>query len=443
MKYLSFAVLLVLPLPGICQNIVLKNVSIVDGTGAAVRRNTDMFITNGVIQGIGRTKAEGGTGRSANKPATTVDMEGHFIMPLISNAHGHLGNVKDTTASSANYTSANVRNQLQRYLRYGVGAVLSMGTEQPLGVAIRDSSREGLIPGAIMYSAIYGFGVKDAVPPESAGFSHVYRPETAEEAIKEVDELAPLRPDVIKMWVDGNPTMKEEIYTAIIQEAHKKGIRVASHLYRLSDARKLVAAGVDIIAHSIRDSVIDEAFAQEIKKKNIVYIPTLSLDDFAFIYADDPGWVHDPFFRNALEPGVYEMVTSPAYKERMKNSPASARERAALRTAMKNLLILHKAGVKIAMGTDSGAFPIRVQGFAEHLEMELMVEAGLTPLEAIRTATLNSADLLKRDGSLAAGKEASFIVLNKDPSVNIRNTRDIKAIWVKGKAVRFSNPFNQ
>jgi imidazolonepropionase-like amidohydrolase len=182
--------------------------------------------------------------------------------------------------------------------------------------------------------------------------------------------------------------------------------------------------------------VIDDAFAEEIKRKNIVYIPTLSLDEFAFIYADDPEWVNDPFFRNALEPGVYEMVTSAAYKERVKSNPATARERAALRTAMKNLLILHKAGVKIALGTDSGAMPIRVQGFAEHLEMELMVEAGLMPLEAIKAATLNSAVLLKRDGSLEVGKEASFIVLNKDPSVNIRNTRDIRAVWVKGRVVR-------
>lgn len=432
MRNLSFlATFLVWPGLAFCQSVVLKNVSIIDGTGAAVRRNTNMLIKDGVIQGIGRIAP-------ADNVLTTVDMEGRFIMPLLTNAHGHLGNVKDTTMSAANYTPENVRHQLQRYLDYGVGAILSMGTEHPVGVKIRDSSRAGLIPGAVMYSAIYGFGTKE-LPPASMGFSDVYRPETVEEAIKDVDELAPLHPDVIKIWVDGNPTMKEEIYTAIIQEAHKKGIRVASHLYRLADARKLVAAGVDIIAHSIRDSVIDEQFAQEIRRKNIVYIPTLSLDEFAFIYADEPEWINDPFFRDALEPGVYEMVTSPAYKERVKNNPATAREKAALRIAMKNLLILHKAGVKIALGTDSGAMPIRVQGFAEHLEMQLMVEAGLTPLEAIRVATLNSATLLKREGeagSLEPGRQASFIVLNRDPTVNIRNTRAIKAIWVKGKVVK-------
>lgn len=409
--------------------VVLKHVSIIDGTGAPVRMNTDMVVSGGVIKSIGQSAPAG---------AATIDMSGKFIMPLINNAHGHLGNVKDTTSSASNYTPANVRHQLKRYQDYGVGAVLSMGTEQPVGIKIRDSSRAGLIPGATMYSAIYGFGVPEALPPVSMGFSHIYRPETVSAAIKDVDELAPLKPDVIKIWVDGTPTMKEEIYTAIINEGHKHGIRVAAHVYRLADARKLVAAGVDIFAHSIRDSVIDAAFAQEIARRKIVYIPTLSLDDLAFIYAEDPEWLNDPFFRNALEPGVFEMVTSPSYKERLKNNPATERERNALRIAMKNLLVLHRAGVMVALGTDSGAMPIRVQGFAEHLEMELMVQAGLTPLEAIRAATLNSATLLRaegRTGSLEPGKDASFIVLGKDPSADVRNSRDVQSVWVKGKEV--------
>ena len=409
---------------------VLKNVSIIDGTGASTRMKTDMVISGGVIKSIGEPVPAG---------AATIDMSGRFIMPLINNAHGHLGNVKDTTMAASNYTPANVRHQLKRYLDYGVGAVLSMGTEQPVGVKIRDSSRAGLIPGATMYSAIYGFGVPEALPPVSMGFSHIYRPASVEEAIKEVDELAPLKPDVIKIWVDGNPTMKEEIYTAIINEGHRKGIRVAAHVYRLADARKLVGAGVDIFAHSIRDSVMDEAFAEEIKRRNIICIPTLSLDEFAYIYEDDPEWLKDPYFRLALEPGVYEMVTSPAYKERLKHNPATERERNALRIAMKNLEILHRAGVMIALGTDSGAMPIRVQGFSELLEMELMVQAGLTPLEAIRAATLNSATLLRAErktGSLEPGKDASFIILDDDPSENIRNIRHhIKAVWVRGKKV--------
>src|SRR6202012_1127403 len=159
-----------------------------------------------------------------------VDMTGKYLIPALIDCHSHVGNLKGTTTSSDNYTDENVRHQLKRFQDFGVDAILSMGTEQPLGVAIRDSSKAALIPGATMYSAIYGFGVKGAMPPESMGMSHIYRPETPEEAIRMVQELVALHPDVVKMWVDDfygqfrkDQIMKPEIYKAIIKEAHAHG----------------------------------------------------------------------------------------------------------------------------------------------------------------------------------------------------------------------------
>lgn len=281
------------------------------------------------------------------------------------------------------------------------------------------------------------------MPPEAAGFSAIYRPETPEEAAHDVDELATWHPDVIKIWVDNyygqfQASMKEEVYTAIIKEAHKRGIRVAAHLYHLTDAHKLVAAGVDIMAHSIRDGEIDDSLVAEMKEKHVAYIPTLALDEFATAYLDDPSWLNDPFFRNSLEPGVYTMITSPAYKEKLRKSPVTSQEQAALKYALINLRKLYKAGILVAMGTDSGATPIRAQGFSEHMELELMVQAGLTPLEAIKVATYNSAKLLGIDadrGTLEAGRRASFLVLDKDPGADIRNTHTLSAVWSDGVKV--------
>ena len=268
-------------------------------------------------------------------------------------------------------------------------------------MAIRDSSKAGLIPGATLYSAIYGFGVKGAMPPESAGFTHIYRPSTPAEADSMVQELVPLHPDVIKMWVDDfygqfrqDQIMRPEIYTAIIKAAHAHGIRVAAHLYHLSDAHRLVEAGLDIMAHSIRDAKIDDSLVAQMRRRHIAYIPTLSLDEFA--YEDDPVWLTDPRFKASLEPGVYDMITSAAYKEKISKSAVTPQEKMALPIALKNLLTLYRAGVLIALGTDAGASPIRAQGFSEHMEMALMVRAGLTPLEAIKIATLNGAPPLSR-----------------------------------------------
>jgi imidazolonepropionase-like amidohydrolase len=105
---------------------------------------------------------------------------------------------------------------------------------------------------------------------------------------------------------------------------------------------------------------------------------------------------------------------------------------------MKNLKKIYDSGILVAMGTDSGATPVRVQGFAEHMELALMVQAGLTPLQAITIATRNGAQLLRVDdqyGTLAPGKKANFIVLEKDPSQDIRNTRTIRAVWKNGAKV--------
>jgi imidazolonepropionase-like amidohydrolase len=418
------------------QDTILTNATIIDGTGNPPILHSAIVIRKGKIVNITRGKI------AVSPEAVQYDMTGKYIIPELIDCHAHVGNLKGTSTSSDNYTFKNVQRQLFRFQEYGVGAILSMGTEQPIGVGIRDSSKVGLIPGATLFSAIYGFGVKGAMPPESAGFTHIYRPSTPEEAVAMVRELVPLHPDVIKMWVDDfygqfrpDQIMKPEIYTAIIKEAHANGIRVAAHLYHLADAHRLVDAGVDIMAHSIRDAEIDDALIAKMKAKHVSYIPTLSLDEFAISYEDDPSWLDSLFFRNSLEPGVYEMITSAPYKQKLSQNPVTAQEKTALPIAMKNLLRLYHAGIPIALGTDAGASPVRAQGFSEHMELELMVKSGLTPMEVLKIATFNGARLLHIDadrGTLEKGKRADFIVLDRDPTIDIRNTRSIVTVWKNG-----------
>jgi imidazolonepropionase-like amidohydrolase len=272
------------------------------------------------------------------------------------------------------------------------------------------------------------------------GFTNILRPDTADEARKEVAAQASLKPDFIKFWLDDfygqyPKLITPEVYGGIIDEAHKHGLRVAAHLYHLKDARSLVADGVDVVAHSIRDGEVDDALLADMKKHNVAYIPTMSLDDFAFAYADSPAWVNEPFFRAALDPGVFEMITSHDYKAKTRDSNVAKMEEKALPMAKRNLKRIYDAGILVALGTDSGATPIRVQGFAEHVELALMVEAGLTPLQAITVATKNGAELLRvsdQYGTLEPGKKANFIVLEKDPSEDIRNTQSIRAVWKNG-----------
>jgi imidazolonepropionase-like amidohydrolase len=415
------------------QAVVLKNVNVIDGTGAPAQPNSTVIIAGDRIQSIS-TKQQ-----PPPVKAKLIDMHGFTIMPLIINTHGHLGLVRGTSISAANQTEDNIRHQLLRYQEYGVGAVLSMGTDGPKFAEIRQASREGILAGADVFSAGIGMGAKDGVPPISIGFTTVLRPTTPAEGRRYVAEQAALRPDFIKIWVDDfwgqYQKLQGEIYKAIIDEAHLHGMRVAAHLYYLEDARSLVTDGVDVLARSIRDREIDDALLAEMRKHRVAYIPTLSLDDFASAYGDSPAWVSEPFFRTALDPGVFEMITSPEYKAKTRASKVFAQETTALPIAMRNLKRIYNGGILVALGTDSGATPIRVQGFAEHMELALMVEAGLTPLQAISVATRNSAQLLgiaEQYRTLEPGKKANFIVLEKDPSQNIRNTQSIRAVWKSG-----------
>jgi imidazolonepropionase-like amidohydrolase len=413
--------------------VLLRHARIIDGNGGQPIEHADMLLKGDRIAAIG-------TDMQA-KDATIVDMSGKTIMPALISAHSHIGYVKGNGSSAANYTRDNLLLQLDRYERYGVGALLCMGTDRPLIFSgFRDSSRAGLLPGARLYSAGFGFGMPGNPPAAAFGFDKTFTSGDDPEIVKQINALAKLKPEVVKIWVDdfggSNPKMPEPVYRTIIREAHKHHLRVAAHLYYLADAGKLIDAGIDIIAHSIRDKDVDESILKKMKEKHIMYIPTLSRDAFEYMYADDPAWLHDDFFKASLEPGVYEMVSSKPFQDKMRNAPSYSRTKAGFATALRNLKKIHDAGITVVMGTDSGATPTRAEGFAEHLELQLMVQAGLTPLEAITASTKNAARLLRCDkdyGTLEAGKKADFIVLGQNPLADIHNTETIEEVWKNGK----------
>lgn len=416
--------------------VVLDNVRVIDGNGGEPIESTSVLIEDGKIKSIGQN--------IATENATHIDLNGKTIMPALISSHVHIGTLKGTTTSAENYTKENILAQLKKYEAYGVLNILVMGTDRPLlfESGLREQSQSGSLDGARVHTAGYGFGVETGGPPVAFGMDLVFRPTSVEQIPAQMDTLKKLNADIVKMWVDDfngkAPKMKPEIYTAIIQEAHKRNLRVASHVYYLADLKRLIADGIDVIGHSVRDAVIDDETAMQMKARNIVYIPTLALDKYAYSYAQAPAWINDPFFTTALEPGVYDMITAGKYQNDIRTNPLFPVNVKGFETAGKNVKKLADAGVLIAMGTDSGATPVRAQGFSEHLELELMVEAGLTPSQAITVATLNAAKAIMIDkdfGTLEPGKTADFLVLDANPLEDIKNTRKISGVYKAGKLV--------
>src|SRR5262249_42865409 len=146
----------------------------------------------------------------------------------------------------------------------------------------------------------------------------------------------------------------------------------------------------DFIAHSVRDKDVDDDLVAMLKRRDICYCPTLMREVSTFVYESTPAWFSDPLFLKRADAKTIEQLKEPARQEQMKNSRSAQRYKVALGQASRNLKKLSDAGVKIAMGTDTGP-PARFQGYFELMELELMAKAGMTPKQVLASATRDAA----------------------------------------------------
>jgi imidazolonepropionase-like amidohydrolase len=421
---------------------VYKGARLIDGTGHAPVENSVLVVQDGKILAVGPATT------AVPKDATVVDLTGRTIMPGLVNAHGHLGLTKGDSLNPENYNHDNVAKQLAQYEGYGVTGVLSLGLNRVILYDWRNEQKAGKLPGADIFIGDRGIGVMKGAPPLNVADEQVYRPSTPDEARAAVKEMATRHPDMLKIWVDdlfgSAAKMPPEVFSALIaqahaatDEAHKHGLRVAAHVFYLADAKALLNAGIDAFAHSVRDTVVDPEFIAAIKAKGIPYIPTLSLDESQFIYAEDPPWASEPFFTAAVDPVLIAKWKSEDYRTKLAANATTPKNKAASANGLKNVKLLFDAGVPIAMGTDSGGLMSRIQGFGEHRELQLMVQAGLKPMDAIVAATRNSSAVVGATdrGTLEPGKRADFLVLAANPLDDIHNTTKLVTIYHGGSAV--------
>jgi imidazolonepropionase-like amidohydrolase len=414
----------------------LTHVRVIDGTGRPPLEDATVVIEGNHIRAIEAAGAVIPAG------AKVVDLHGDTVIPGLINAHGHLALIANGENSATAYTAENVLAELRQYESYGVTTMLSLGLNRDLLYSIRKQQREGKLDGATVFTADRGIGVPDAVPPLPAAPDQLYRPATPAEARAAVDAMAKRQADIVKIWVDSlggtKPEMTPEIYQAVIQEAHKHHLRVAAHVYYLADAKSLVNDGVDVLAHSVRDKPVDAELIAAMKRRGVWYIPTFTVDESFYIYAQHPGFMQINFFKDAVSPVLLTTWESEAYSKKVDGDPKTAQHKADFAMDQQNLKAVYDAGVLVGFGTDSGAMPARIPGFSEHRELEDMVQAGLTPMQAIVCATKNNAELLKIEatrGTLRPGKRADLIVLAANPLDDITNTRSIVTIFHDGRTV--------
>jgi imidazolonepropionase-like amidohydrolase len=417
----------------VAQVKVFKNFTLIDGTGHAELPNAAMILENGRIAWVGPAA------KLKPPPAAPVtDLQGKYMMPGIINLHVHLGATIGLDQNEKFFTVENVEKDLKTYASYGVTTVLSMGTDKDSIFKIRDEQRAGRPTETRIYTAGQGFVFKggygglEGVNQGVATVADV-EPAVAAQAAKHVD--------FIKLWMDDHLGTKKkmpyDIAQAIIDSAHRHHLRVIAHIFYLQDAKQLVDYGVDGLAHSVRDKPVDAAFIADMKRHGTWQeAATLSREASMFVYGQTPPYANDPFFTRSISPQVLAQLKSPAYQQKMRSDPDFSMYPGFLHTAQRNLKALADAGVPYGFGTDSGP-PGRFPGYFAHWEMELMVQAGLTPMQVITAATGSAARFLHAEdlGTLEKNKWADLLVLDKDPLDDIRNTRAISAVYIAGKRV--------
>lgn len=384
-----------------------------DGTEAAPMDGATLVVDGGRIVAVGRDV-------SVPRGATEVSLEGKHVIPGLIESHGHVtGAWADEGVTDP---MERVRADLLLYARYGVTTVNSLGDDETV-IAVRDAASPTDARARVLAA---GPVVADNDPAAARAT-----------ALANAD----MGVDWLKLRVDDNlgsgRKMPWDAVAAVMEVGRERDIPVATHMFYLEDAKRLLELGTGMLAHSVRDTAVDAELVSMMRESGACYVPTLVREVSTFVYAERPDFFDDPFFQAHAHPGELARASDPAFMERMRTSPAAAAYRVALEQAQRNLKALHDAGIPIAFGTDAGP-AARFPGYFEHMELELMVEAGLTPRQALRSATGVAAECLGLEdvGTLETGGWADFLVLGSNPLEDVEATRTLERVFIAGNEVQ-------
>lgn len=391
-------------------------VRLIDGTDRPPIANATIVVREGRIVAAGASSAV-----TVPAGAERVVLTGKTVVPGFIDTHSHLGD-------------ANVERGLQTNAAYGVTTVFLQGGEGAKVFAARASQGTLL---SLNRSRLFTVG--PVLAPTS--------PENARELVAKTQAM---KVDAIKIRVDdeaggfaGAPAlaaggkMRPEVYRAVIDEAHKRGLLASVHIFYLKDAEGVLQAGADFLTHNVRDTDVSPAVINLLKSRGVCVCPAMVREVVNFVYESTPDFFSDPFFLAHADMAVVAQMKDPKQQEAMRASAGARVAKASLPMSTRNLKKLVDGGVTIAVGTDAGGGS-RFPGYSEHMEFDLMAKAGMTPRQILMAATSNAARCLRLDkevGTLEPGKFADFVVLDADPLADIANTRKISDVYISGNKV--------
>lgn len=446
LRWLLSVLLLCAAAPAFAQDrpLALIGATLIDGAGSPPI--TDAAI---VIRG-GRIVAVGPRGSVAiPRSALTLDVSGRWITPGLIDAHVHFFqsgglytrpdgfDLRDVVAYRSEV--AQLRSRLDvtfaRYVASGVTSVVDPGGPLWNFEVRRRSRNEAPAPRVAVAGPLIATAPRPSIQALDLGDPPIIYAEDVDAARRIARSQILYRPDMIKIW--GNGTGPDgaarigAITEAVVDIAHAAGIRVAVHAIDLEAARAAVEGGADILVHGVGDKPVDHDFIAALLERDVVYVTTIMVFEG---YRDavrgrpDLSIVERTLGDPEAIASLYEIP--PELAARSARSDADAR----MRQMQENVVTLVRAGVRVAAGTDAGNIGT-LHGPALHRELELLSEAGLTPMEVLQAATRDAAfafEARPRMGVLRRGALADLLVLRADPLLDPRNLTSVERVYARG-----------
>jgi imidazolonepropionase-like amidohydrolase len=409
------------------------NVRLIIGNGELIERGT-LLARGDVVLDVGLSSVV-----AIPEAALQHDLAGKTIMPALVNTHAHLGWEAYGDWGSRYFTEDNLIDHLYRHAYYGVGTIISTGSDrEDVAQRVKLEQLRGNVGGAHYYLSP-GMGTAGGGPnprftddPDYWGINALRDPEQAAQMVR---ELAARGYDIAKIWVDGRDERRgariklaPEIYQAVLETASDYDMRIIAHATTLADHKALIEAGNRRFIHMPFDMPVDDDYLDLVRKHNVYIVPTLGM-----ITKQEPYYVpafQDSFFFDQVPEEVLSALNADYVPPPTNRSPQAEQRSSML---ANNLLSLKD---HVILGTDAGAVG-DFFGFADHVELSLFVRMGMTPMEAIVAATSRSAEAFGLDnvGQLTPGRSADFIILEGNPLEDINNTRLIDEVYIRGERV--------